>query len=76
MYDAYYSRTALELMMWAREENNRLKASRIAKVAQSVEERYRKAHWEEVADPYRKPSPLLLAPPKPPFPLEPRIIKG
>jgi hypothetical protein len=60
---AYYSREALEMDKWAREVTNRLKASRIYKVAQSLEQRYRDNHKSEVNDPYRRPA---VHPGKPP----------
>jgi hypothetical protein len=40
----YYSSEALDMDQWAREENNRVKASRIFKAAQSLEQRYRDNH--------------------------------
>jgi hypothetical protein len=49
----YYSREALDMDQWAREENNRVKASRIFKAAQSLEQRYRAHHKPEHNEAYR-----------------------
>lgn len=61
--EAYYSREALYMDQWSREVTNRLKASRIYKAAQSLEQRYRVNHKNEVNDPYRRP---CVIPPKKP----------
>ncbi len=58
MFKAFYSSQALELDQWAREEPIRLKASRIYKAAQSLEERYRHGHKNEVDDTYTWPASL------------------
>lgn len=41
MYTAFFSKEARALTIWGLEENNRLKAGRIIKVAQKVESKYR-----------------------------------
>jgi hypothetical protein len=56
MVKAFYSRAAYELQEWARQEPDRLKASRIYLVALSLEQRYRANHKREVNDPYIRPA--------------------
>jgi hypothetical protein len=85
MFTAFYSHEALDLMNWAQRENNRIKASCIFKVAQSLEERFRKHHRNIVDDSYTRPLGLIptsklkdeikrMPPPKPPKPVE--VKKG
>jgi hypothetical protein len=57
-----YSREAQQLMSWAVEENNRIKASHILKAAQSLELRYRENHRSIVDDLYTRPSVTLISP--------------
>lgn len=59
---AYYSREALAMDQWAREEPNRVKASHIYRVAQNLEQRYRDYHKDEVNDHYKRPvsMPMLI----------------
>jgi hypothetical protein len=61
--NAWYSSEALWMEQWALQESDRLKASRIFKAAQSLEQRYRDNHKGEVNDPYRRP--CILMPKKP-----------
>jgi Uma2 family endonuclease len=62
VYEAYYNPVALEMMYWAHEENNRIKAANIANVAQKLEDRYRKAY---PSDGYTRPSAMIPVPIRP-----------
>jgi hypothetical protein len=71
MYNAYYSDEAKGLHKWALEERHRLKATRIYKVAQSVEKRFRDNHE---SDPYSFPT--VVPPTGPPPNRGSFVIKG
>lgn len=66
----YYSEVAYNLADWARQENNRVKASRIKRTADRIESRYRKYHKLNDVAPYGGIVPYgvrpgLLRPPLP-----------
>jgi len=44
IYQAYYNLEALELHEWALECRNRVKASKMIKIATKLEDTYRKTH--------------------------------
>lgn len=74
---AYYNQEAYALAQWAREENNRIKASHIARVADRLEQRYIKHYECEELIPYgirppRGVGSLSLPPGPPPPPMPPR----
>lgn len=54
MYDVFYNDRAIDMIKWAIKQTDRVKQSRIFKVANQLEERYRKYHPNEVTSIYVK----------------------
>jgi len=60
-FEEFYSTQSLELAVWAHVENNRVKASKLIRMAHRLEEKYRKKHALGIATSTRGPVLLKVA---------------